>query len=42
LSPQTNLSYPSPAILAKRYELSDDLTTRLAVIDAVTDAVINR
>jgi uncharacterized protein (DUF302 family) len=39
--PQTKLSYTPPAVLAKRYALSDDLTARLAAIDAVTDAVIN-
>lgn len=38
---ETKLSYAPPAVLAKRYGLSDDLATRLAAIDAVTDAVIN-
>ncbi|MGI8572339.1 MAG: DUF302 domain-containing protein [Solirubrobacteraceae bacterium] len=39
---QTKLSYPAPAELAARYHLSDDLAGRLAGIDAVTDAVIDR
>lgn len=38
---QTKLSYTPPAILARRYELSDDLASRLAAVDAVTDAAIN-
>jgi uncharacterized protein (DUF302 family) len=38
---QTKLSYMPPPVLAKRYELSDDLTARLGAIDAVTTAVIN-
>ena len=38
---QTKLSYTPPAVLSKRYGLSDDLTTRLSAIDAVTDAVID-
>jgi uncharacterized protein (DUF302 family) len=37
---QTKLSYTPPAVLARRYELSDDLTARLHAIDAVTDAAI--
>jgi len=37
---ETRLTYTSPAALAARYELSDDLTARLAGIDVVTDAVI--
>jgi uncharacterized protein (DUF302 family) len=39
---QTKLSYAEPAELAARYELSDELAGRLAAIDAVTDAVIDR
>jgi uncharacterized protein (DUF302 family) len=37
---QTKLTYTSPAALAARYGLSDELGARLAGIDAVTDAVI--
>jgi uncharacterized protein (DUF302 family) len=37
---QTKLSYVAPSELAVRYGLSDELATRLAAIDAVTDAVI--
>ena len=37
---QTKLTYTSPAALATRYGLSDELGARLAGIDAVTDAVI--
>jgi hypothetical protein len=36
----TKLSYTSPAELAARYGLSDELAARLAGIDAITDAVI--
>lgn len=36
---QTKLSYTPPAVLAKRYDLSDALTARLAAIDVITDAV---
>jgi uncharacterized protein (DUF302 family) len=39
---QTKLSYAEPAELAERYGLSDELAGRLAAIDAVTDAVIER
>jgi uncharacterized protein (DUF302 family) len=39
---QTKLSYTSPQELAARYDLGGDLTTRLAGIDAITDAVIDR
>jgi uncharacterized protein (DUF302 family) len=39
---QTMLSYTSPSELARRYELSDDLAARLAAIDALTDAVVDR
>jgi uncharacterized protein (DUF302 family) len=38
----TKLSYTAPAALAARYELSDELASRLAGIDVVTDAVIDR
>jgi len=39
---QTKLSYPAPADLAARYRLNDDLASRLAGINAITDAVISR
>jgi len=39
---QTKLGYAEPAELAERYGLSDELAGRLAAIDAVTDAVIER
>jgi uncharacterized protein (DUF302 family) len=39
---QTKITYAAPAALAARYELSDELAARLAGIDAVTDAVIDR
>lgn len=39
---QTKLSYTAPTELAARYRLSDDLAARLAGIDTVTDAVIDR
>ncbi len=35
----TNISYTTPAELARRYRLSTDLTTRLAGIESLTDAV---
>ncbi|MGO9976016.1 MAG: DUF302 domain-containing protein [Solirubrobacteraceae bacterium] len=38
---QTKLSYLSPAGLAARYHLDDELSARLGGIDAVTDAVID-
>ena len=38
---QTKLSYTPPAVLAKRYGLSNDLAARLAGIEAITDAVID-
>jgi uncharacterized protein (DUF302 family) len=38
--PVTKLSYTSPAELAVRYGLTDELAARLAGIDAITDAVI--
>ena len=34
------ISYTAPRALAARYRLSDDLTDRLAGMDALTDAVI--
>jgi uncharacterized protein (DUF302 family) len=37
---QTKLSYTSPRALADRYHLGDELTGRLAGIEALTDAVI--
>jgi len=37
---ETRLSYTAPSELARRYGLSDELTTRLAAVDAVTDALI--
>jgi uncharacterized protein (DUF302 family) len=37
---QTKVTYASPATLAARYELSDELAARLAGIDALTDAAI--
>jgi uncharacterized protein (DUF302 family) len=37
---QTKLTYTAPAALASRYELSDELAARIAVIDKLTDAVI--
>jgi uncharacterized protein (DUF302 family) len=39
---QTKLSYTSPGALAARYGLSEELGNRLAGINAITDAVINR
>lgn len=38
---QTKVSYTSPAALAARYELNDELAARLAGIDGLTDAVID-
>lgn len=40
--PDTKISYTSPKALAARYALSDVLAARLAGIDALTDAVIDR
>ena len=37
---QTKLSYTSPAELGSRYALSDELSQRLAGIDALTDAAL--
>lgn len=39
---QTKLSYTAPRALAARYDLSEELGKRLAGIDAITDAVIDR
>jgi len=39
---ETRLSYTGPAELAKRYELEDDLAARLAGIDAIADAAVER
>jgi uncharacterized protein (DUF302 family) len=36
---RTNVSYTAPATLAARYQLSDELSARLAGIDALTDAL---
>jgi uncharacterized protein (DUF302 family) len=38
---QTKVSYTSPAELAARYDLSDELAGRLAGIEMLTDAVID-
>jgi uncharacterized protein (DUF302 family) len=38
---QTKLSYTAPRELAARYDLGDNLTTRLAGIDGITDAVVD-
>jgi uncharacterized protein (DUF302 family) len=38
---QTKLSYTAPPALAARYGLSEELATRLAGIDPITDAVID-
>ena len=38
---QTKLSYAPPGALARRYGLSDDLASRLAPIEAITDAVVD-
>jgi uncharacterized protein (DUF302 family) len=40
--PQTKLSYTAPAALASRYGLNDELAARLAGIDALTTAVIQK
>ena len=39
---QTLVSYPAPAVLARRYGLEADLADALAGIDALTSAVIDR
>ena len=38
---QTKLSYTSPGELAARYGLTDELASRVAGIDGLTDVVIN-
>jgi uncharacterized protein (DUF302 family) len=37
---QTNVTYYSPAAIAARYGLSDELAARLAGIDPLTDALV--
>lgn len=37
---RTNVTYYSPAAIAARYELSNELATKLAGIDALTDALV--
>jgi uncharacterized protein (DUF302 family) len=37
---QTNVTYYSPAAIAERYGLSEELAARLAGIDPLTDALI--
>lgn len=37
---QTKVTYYSPAALAARYNLDDELAARLAVIDPLTDALV--
>jgi uncharacterized protein (DUF302 family) len=39
---QTKVSYPSPAVVARRYGLDADLAAELARIDAVASTVIDR
>jgi uncharacterized protein (DUF302 family) len=39
---QTKVSYTAPATLAARYGISGELGSRLAGIDAITDAVIDK
>ena len=39
---QTKVTYTAPGELARRYELSDELASRLAGIEALTDALISR
>jgi uncharacterized protein (DUF302 family) len=39
---QTTINYAAPAELAARHGLSDELAAKLAAIDAVTDAAIER
>jgi uncharacterized protein (DUF302 family) len=39
---QTKVSYPSPAEVARRYGLDDDLAAALESIDAVISAVVDR
>jgi uncharacterized protein (DUF302 family) len=37
---QTKVSYYSPAALAARYELSDELAAKIAGVDPLTDALV--
>jgi uncharacterized protein (DUF302 family) len=37
---QTNVTYYSPAAIAARYDLSDELAAKLAGIDPLTDALV--
>jgi uncharacterized protein (DUF302 family) len=37
---RTNVTYYSPAAIAARYELSNELAAKLAGIDALTDALV--
>ena len=37
---RTNVTYYSPAAIAARYDLSDELAAKLAGIDALTDALV--
>ncbi len=37
---ETNVSYVAPAVIARRYDLREDLTALLAGIDALTDALV--
>jgi uncharacterized protein (DUF302 family) len=39
---KTKVCYTGPAELAARYGLSDELAAKLAAIDAITDAVVER
>jgi hypothetical protein len=39
---QTKLSYTAPAALTRRYGLNGELAARLADIDALTNAVIQK
>ena len=39
---QTKVSYTAPATLAARYGISDERGSRLAGIDAITNAVIDK
>ena len=37
---QVNVSYTAPAEIGRRYDLTDDLTARLAAIGPLTDALV--
>ena len=39
---QTLVSYPAPAVIARRYGLDGDLADALNTLDSLTSAVINR